>query len=192
MISIHSTTFIVIFVTINTIQSAIFYCDEFAPLQLKCRTNELSSANEPILIAGQPNNYINRNITAISISSFNPDPFVMAFIPRNLFKIYPNLESVTVYSVSVKFVDKNAIVDCKKLTEFFLSANNFPEIPDSFLSNCKEVRELQMRENGIKSIHKNALNGLKNLKNLDLSANKIACIPSNLFESTPQTITINR
>lgn len=76
---------------INTVEALIFYCD-IDGSHVGCTTNGVSFPNEPIFLDGKPNDYENSEVLRMPINNFERN-FTMTFLPRNLFKFFPNLEA---------------------------------------------------------------------------------------------------
>lgn len=142
---------------------------------------DVTSANEEITVVGKPADFQDTSVYSLS---FNP-PQMMYYVPTRLFSIFPNVQSVNIYNVSLNHLVSDAFTNAGNVVSMSIYDNNFPDLPASFCSSCINITSLNMMNNYIVNVDNEAFKGLKFLTTLMLQSNKISCIPPGLFRNTP-------
>lgn len=149
-------------------------CDDF-------NITDVTSANEQITVAGKLANFQDSTVYSLSFTQ----PQKLYYVPTGVFSIFPNIESVIIFNVSLNHLVSNAFINAGNLNGLHINENNFPDLPDSFCSSCINVTYLNLMNNNIVNVDSNAFKGLKFLTTVILQGNKISCIPPGLFQNTP-------
>lgn len=169
------------FFTISSSQSAVITCTNPGISCNIASITPVTSQNEVITVPGQPSTYVDNSSTSIQFST----PMVLNFVPTNIFKIFPNTQSVGLFNVSLTNLVSNAFANCGNLISITISQNNFPTLPASFAPTCINVTQLMISYNRIKTFDNEALKGLTFLTMFYASYNNVTCIPPGLFKNTP-------
>lgn len=113
------------------------------------------------------------------------------FLPRNLFKNFPDLIAMEVSSCNVTAVDENNFKRLSKLRALSLSQNQIERVSSDAFSDLSSLESLALINNRIQSFEKNTFAALKALKTLYLNDNEIHFLHPDTFNSLVNVEEIN-
>jgi Leucine-rich repeat (LRR) protein len=126
---------------------------------------------------------VQRNITLPNqvVEQFVASKQLIFYLPVNIGKIFPNLLLLEVDKCGLLKVDRRNFVDLPKLTDLFLTWNQFQNIPSETFYDLKNLVKIHLEGNQLEEIDSETFIHNKNLKNLILSHNKLQTLEGDLF-----------
>lgn len=97
----------------------------------------------------------------------------LKMMPRNLSKIFPNLEALQISSSQLKEIKREDLVGFRKLEVFDLYNNQIRSIAGNLFENNLQIQHIRFSENPLKHV---GLNAFKNLQLHTLYLNSAGCI----------------
>ncbi|KAG5674317.1 hypothetical protein PVAND_004294 [Polypedilum vanderplanki] len=162
-------------IAITTTFGADLSCDYVSTV---CNITNVIGPNDPVnLISSPPST----TVTAIKFNSNNQ----FLYMPTNLFKVFPQLKTITLSTTGLLNMLTNSFDFCPYLETIDGWSLPFTTLPNGFAQNCMNLKTIYFRFGQLTTIEPNALQGLNSLVQLELTMNKITCIPPNLFSPTP-------
>lgn len=141
----------------------------------------VTTENQPISIDGQPSSFVDVNTKNLHFQS----PNILSYVPSDVFRYFPNLESISLIKVQLSNLVSNAFRNCNNLKSIFAEGNNIQNVPSSFAAGCTNVQIIEAPNNNIQTIHRDTLKGLTSLKYVNFNHNQISCIPPTILVHTP-------
>lgn len=107
----------------------------------------------------------NKDVTAIVT-----DKSAFQYFPRNLHKIFPNLETLDFSKCGVLHITRNDLVGLENLEDFNLNKNKLSSLPSDLFTGMN-IRELRLQGNRIEFMSSEVLKPLGRLKYVDFRNN---------------------
>lgn len=105
------------------------------------------------------------------VSFFNDSK--IEYFPRNLQKIFPNLNDLRIQRCGLKEISHDDLVGLGKLNWLSLSSNQIKSLPDDLFENMPNLKKVFLRNNQIEFASSKLVEPIKNdLKYFDLRHNK--------------------
>ena len=137
----------------------------------------LQNVFSPFTLGTRKNLKSNSEITGVS---FDPS-CILTFIPNSIFKIFPNLKSLTVSSTQLSFLDPSFFKNANELEEFQCSGNKITKLDAGTFAAAPKLEYIDLHLNQIQDLDHEAFKGLIELKSLDLQTNGINSLAFAVF-----------
>ncbi|CAG9807182.1 unnamed protein product [Chironomus riparius] len=95
----------------------------------------------------------------------------MSKVPQGLTKLVPNMTNLTIWSSSLKNVNKNDLAEYKFLKKIYFMHNEIEFLPGDLFEGFTNLEVVSFMGNKLKIIEPNVFDSLKKLKHVNLSKN---------------------
>jgi hypothetical protein len=92
------------------------------------------------------------------------DNTVVEYFPKNLHKIFPQLNSVVISNCGLKRITRNDLNGLENISEFYLDGNQLRSLPVDLFVNMKKLKEISFRNNKLEFVSSSMLIPILNNK----------------------------
>lgn len=98
---------------------------------------------------------------------------IVTYLMSDFCRSFPKLEIFKLQSVTLEWIDRDALTLCPNLTNFNVIGNQLRSLDENTFSTNTELRYIYLSTNNLRCVHVNLFQGLIHLKELYLSYNKL-------------------
>ena len=156
--------------------------NDFVWKKYGCEVKELKNDNQNVRITAIQGHHArmrsNDDVNSLRIENIR----TIEFITNDFFVKFPNIQSVVIHGVSLKFLLRGDFTMADNLVNIHITQTDLTDLEDYVFHGTKVLKTLNLRENKIHEIAENAFKGLQTLKFLTLSFNEIQSLHVNVFK----------
>ncbi|XP_070509465.1 leucine-rich repeat-containing protein 20-like [Chironomus tepperi] len=108
----------------------------------------------------------NANVNTLIIADQHIEQF-----PRNLYKYFPNLKSISIISCGLTTLSKDDLIGFTRLQKLMLNGNLITSVPSDVFDLTPNLETISFYKNQISYLPKDVFDGLPKLKSINLEKN---------------------